>query len=78
MTAEWLTGVSRNRRRQRSCENDTAIYPTRFGQIHLRSNEVRVRACPWCCCTMSPRSSAMWEMLQERLERPSHAPDRLG
>jgi pimeloyl-ACP methyl ester carboxylesterase len=27
---------------------------------------------------MSPRSGAMWEELQERLERPTHAPDRLG
>jgi len=27
---------------------------------------------------MSPRSGAMWEELQERLDRPTHAPDRLG
>ena len=52
------------------------IYPTRFGQIHLRSNEGK--GVPLVLLHMSPRSGAMWEMLQEKLERPTHAPDRLG
>jgi pimeloyl-ACP methyl ester carboxylesterase len=52
------------------------IYPTRFGQIHLRSNEGK--GVPLVLLHMSPRSGAMWEHLQERLERPTHAPDRLG
>jgi len=52
------------------------IYPTRFGQMHLRSNEGK--GLPLVLLHMSPRSGAMWEMLQERLERPTHAPDRLG
>src|SRR5450631_2304262 len=52
------------------------IYPSRFGQLHLRSNEGK--GVPLILLHMSPRSGAMWELLQERLERPTHAPDRLG
>jgi pimeloyl-ACP methyl ester carboxylesterase len=52
------------------------IYPTRFGQIHLRSNEGK--GVPLVLLHMSPRSGAMWETLQLRLQRPTHAPDRLG
>jgi pimeloyl-ACP methyl ester carboxylesterase len=52
------------------------IYPTRFGQLHLRSNEGK--GVPLILLHMSPRSGAMWETLQEKLERPTHAPDRLG
>jgi len=52
------------------------IYPTRFGQLHLRSHEGK--GVPLVLLHMSPRSGAMWEELQERLERPTHAPDRLG
>jgi pimeloyl-ACP methyl ester carboxylesterase len=52
------------------------IYPTRFGQMHLRSNEGK--GVPLVLLHMSPRSGAMWEKLQERFERPTHAPDRLG
>jgi pimeloyl-ACP methyl ester carboxylesterase len=52
------------------------IYPTRFGQLHLRSHDGR--GVPLVLLHMSPRSGAMWEALQERLERPTHAPDRLG
>jgi pimeloyl-ACP methyl ester carboxylesterase len=52
------------------------IYPTRFGQLHLRSHDGR--GVPLVLLHMSPRSGAMWETLQERLERPTHAPDRLG
>ncbi len=52
------------------------IYPTRFGQIHLRSNEGK--GVPLVLLHPSPRSGAMWEMFQEKLERPTHAPDRLG
>jgi pimeloyl-ACP methyl ester carboxylesterase len=52
------------------------IYPTRFGQLHLRSHEGK--GVPLVLLHMSPRSGAMWETLQERLERPTHAPDRLG
>ena len=52
------------------------IYPTRFGQLHLRSHDGK--GVPLVLLHMSPRSGAMWETLQERLERPTHAPDRLG
>ena len=52
------------------------IYPTRFGQMHMRSNEGR--GVPLVLLHMSPRSGAMWELLQEKLGRPTHAPDRLG
>lgn len=52
------------------------IYPTRFGQLHLRSNEGK--GMPLILLHMSPRSGAMWEALQEKLDRPTHAPDRLG
>src|ERR1700681_3686026 len=52
------------------------IYPTRFGQMHLRSNDGK--EVPLVPLHMSPRSGAMWELLQERLERPTYAPDRLG
>jgi pimeloyl-ACP methyl ester carboxylesterase len=52
------------------------IYPTRFGQLHLRSNEGK--GVPLILLHMSPRSGAMWEALQEKLDRPTHAPDRLG
>ena len=45
------------------------IYPTRFGQMHLRSNEGK--GMPLVLLHMSPRSGAMWEVLQERLERPN-------
>ena len=79
MTAEWLTG------RFRAITSDIGlpkitrrIYPTRFGQMHLRSNEGKGKSVPLVLLHMSPRSGAMWEMLQERLERPTYAPDRLG
>jgi pimeloyl-ACP methyl ester carboxylesterase len=52
------------------------IYPTRFGQMHLRSSDGK--GVPLVLLHMSPRSGAMWELLQEKLERPTHAPDRLG
>jgi pimeloyl-ACP methyl ester carboxylesterase len=52
------------------------IHPTRFGQIHLRSNEGK--GVPLVLLHLSPRSGAMWETLQERLDRPTYAPDRLG
>ena len=52
------------------------IYPTRYGQMHLRSNEGK--GVPLVLLHMSPRSGAMFESLQEKLERPTHAPDRLG
>ncbi len=52
------------------------IYQTRFGQMHLRSNDGK--GVPLVLLHLSPRSGAMWELLQERLERPTHAPDRLG
>ncbi len=79
MTAEWLTGRFRAIVADSGLPKMTRrIYPTRFGQIHLRSNEGKGKGVPLVLLHMSPRSSAMWEMLQERLERPSHAPDRLG
>jgi pimeloyl-ACP methyl ester carboxylesterase len=52
------------------------IYPTRFGQMHLRSNEGK--GVPLVLLHLSPRSGAMWEALQARLDRPTYAPDRLG
>ena len=52
------------------------IYPTRFGQMHLRLT--LGKGVPLVLLHMSPRSSAMFELLQERLERPTYAPDRLG
>src|ERR1700684_852543 len=52
------------------------IYPTRFGQMHLRSHDGK--GVPLVLLHMSPRSGAMWEGFQEKLERPTHAPDRLG
>ena len=44
--------------------------------MHLRSNEGK--GVPLVLLHMSPLSGAMWQLLQERLERPTHAPDRLG
>ena len=52
------------------------IYPTRFDQLHLRSKEGT--GTPLVLLHPSPRSGAMWEALQERLARPTFAPDRLG
>src|SRR4029077_3964013 len=52
------------------------IFPTRFGQMHLRSKEGN--GVPLVLLHLSPRSGAMWGLLQERLGRPSYAPDRLG
>src|SRR6202790_4192854 len=79
MTAEWLTG------RFRAISPDIGlpkitrrIVATRFGQMHMRSNEGKGNGVPLVLLHMSPRSSAMWELLQERLERPTYAPDRLG
>ncbi len=52
------------------------LFPTRFGLVHARSTEGT--GVPLVLLHPSPRSSAMWERLQERLERPTFAPDRLG
>jgi pimeloyl-ACP methyl ester carboxylesterase len=52
------------------------IFPTRLGQMHVRSAEGK--GVPLVLLHMSPRSGEMWEALQERLTRPSYAPDRLG
>jgi pimeloyl-ACP methyl ester carboxylesterase len=52
------------------------IYPTRFGQLHLRSHEGK--GVPVVLLHRSPRSGGMWESLQEKFDRPTHAPDRLG
>jgi pimeloyl-ACP methyl ester carboxylesterase len=52
------------------------IFPTRFGQMHLRS--VEGRGVPLVLLHMSPRSGEMWKELQGRLTRPSYAPDRIG
>lgn len=60
------------------------IFPTRFGQIHLASNDGTdspkgtPKGVPLVLLHPSPRSGAMWEDLQERLGRPTFAPDRLG
>ena len=52
------------------------LFPTRFGQLHVRSTEGK--GIPLVLLHPSPRSGEMWEALQGRLTRPSHAPDRLG
>jgi pimeloyl-ACP methyl ester carboxylesterase len=52
------------------------IYPTRFGQMHLRSHDGK--GVPIVLLHMSPRSGGMFESLQEKIDRPTHAPDRLG
>jgi pimeloyl-ACP methyl ester carboxylesterase len=52
------------------------IFPTRFGQMHVRSKEGK--GVPLVLLHMSPRSGGMWESLQEKLDRPTYAPDRLG
>jgi pimeloyl-ACP methyl ester carboxylesterase len=52
------------------------LLATRYGQMHLRSNAGK--GVPLLLLHLSPRSGAMWEGLQDRLERPTHAPDRLG
>ena len=79
MTAQWMTGRFRAIMPESGLPKMTRrIYPTRFGQMHLRSNDGKGRGVPLVLLHMSPRSGAMWEMLQERLERPTYAPDRLG
>jgi pimeloyl-ACP methyl ester carboxylesterase len=52
------------------------LYTTRFGHVHVRSSEGK--GVPLVLLHPSPRSGEMWERLQERLTRPTHAPDRLG
>jgi pimeloyl-ACP methyl ester carboxylesterase len=52
------------------------LYPTRFGQLHVRSHDGK--GVPLVLLHPSPRSGQMWEGLQERLTRPTLAPDRLG
>src|SRR5258708_25709828 len=79
MTAEWLTGRFRAIVADSGLPTMTRrIYPTRFGQIHLRTNDGKGKGVPLVLLHLSPRSGAMWEMLQERLERPSYAPDRFA
>ncbi|MEZ5500827.1 MAG: alpha/beta hydrolase [Steroidobacteraceae bacterium] len=53
------------------------LVTTDFGQMHLRCRG-DVRQQPLLLLHMSPRSSRMWRHLQDALERPSIAPDRLG
>jgi pimeloyl-ACP methyl ester carboxylesterase len=52
------------------------MFPTRLGHMHMRSSEGQ--GVPLVLLHLSPRSGEMWEALQARLTRPSHAPDRLG
>jgi pimeloyl-ACP methyl ester carboxylesterase len=52
------------------------IFPTRLGHMHVRSTEGK--GVPLLLLHMSPRSGQMFEELQERLTRPTYAPDRLG
>jgi pimeloyl-ACP methyl ester carboxylesterase len=52
------------------------IYPTRYGQVHVRSSAGK--GVPLVLLHSSPRCGEMWEALQDRLGRPSYAPDRLG
>jgi len=53
------------------------LHPTRYGQLHVRSHDGK-GGVPLLLLHPSPRSAEMWEPLQERLTRPSLAPDRLG
>jgi pimeloyl-ACP methyl ester carboxylesterase len=76
MTAQWMTGRFRAILPDSGQKITRRIFPTRFGQMHLRSKEGN--GVPLVLLHLSPRSGAMWESLQERLERPSYAPDRLG
>jgi pimeloyl-ACP methyl ester carboxylesterase len=76
MTAPWMTGRFRAIVPDSGLKITRHIFPTRFGQMHLRSKQGN--GVPLVLLHMSPRSGAMWELLQERLERPSYAPDRLG
>ena len=52
------------------------LHPTRYGQLHVRSHDGK--GVPLLLLHPSPRSGEMWEPLQERLTRPTYAPDRLG
>jgi pimeloyl-ACP methyl ester carboxylesterase len=52
------------------------LFPTRFGQLHVRITEGK--GTPLALLHPSPRSGEMWQALQERLTRPTFAPDRLG
>lgn len=52
------------------------LYATRLGQLHVRSHDGK--GVPLVLLHPSPRSGQMWEELQERLTRPTFAPDRLG
>lgn len=52
------------------------LLPTRFGQLHVRSTDGK--GIPLVLLHPSPRSGWMWEPVQERLTRPTVAPDRLG
>ncbi|HTV98606.1 MAG TPA: alpha/beta hydrolase [Steroidobacteraceae bacterium] len=52
------------------------LFNTRFGHLHVRSREGK--GVPLVLLHPSPRSGRMWEGLQERLTRPTIAPDRLG
>src|SRR6202140_4047495 len=76
MTAPWMTGRFRAIVPDSGLKITRHIYPTRFGQMHLRLT--LGKGVPLVLLHMSPRSSAMWQLLQERLERPTYAPDRLG
>jgi pimeloyl-ACP methyl ester carboxylesterase len=53
-----------------------SIHPTRFGQVHIRSTTGK--GLPLVLLHNSPRSGGMWTEIQERLTRPTYAPDRLG
>ena len=52
------------------------LFPTRYGQLHVRSTDGK--GVPLVLLHASPRSAGMWEALQDRLTRPTCAPDRLG
>ncbi len=52
------------------------IYPTRFGQMHVRSRDGR--GGPLGLFHLAPRGGAMGLGLKHRRPRPTYAPDRLG
>lgn len=54
------------------------LVDTRFGQVHVRTTNADHPGRPLVLLHMSPRSSRMWSTLQDALDRPTYAVDRIG
>jgi pimeloyl-ACP methyl ester carboxylesterase len=54
------------------------LVDTRHGQVHVRTSHAERPGRPLVLLHMSPRSSWMWQPLQQLLDRPTYAIDRLG